>query len=292
MDKMKSTFADSGARATFLEQNKLYIISYTILFAAVLFVYHLLSDGDFSFLLTLASIVLMFGLSLLLVKLNLTKSHVGISLKTVALYALVFMCRLTSILFYEGYLPFDASGDWLYQAVEVTSLVLCLAIMGWILSMEQPYDYALDGFGRFKNVPPQLSLLVLIVPCLVLALIFHPNLNRNFFTDFAWTFAAYLETVAVLPQFYLLQKMNKAVESWISHFVFSMGLGRLFLAVFWLSSFTELENKRSKFILGGYEGILILLVQAVHILIMAEFCVIYINSARQQTPLIIPTLDV
>lgn len=41
--------------------------------------------------------------------------------------------RLTSILVYEGYLPFDKSGDWFYQATEILSLaevaVLLVAVL-------------------------------------------------------------------------------------------------------------------------------------------------------------------
>lgn len=57
----------------------------------------------------------------------------GISLKTLEAYAAVFALRLTSILMYEGYLPFDKSGDWFYQATEVLSLaevaVLLVAVL-------------------------------------------------------------------------------------------------------------------------------------------------------------------
>lgn len=216
----------------------------------------------------------------------------GVSLKTLELYSMVFAARLCSITVYEGYLPFDKSGDWLYQAVEFVSFSLALATIYLIMSREQQYIFIEDAFGNFKGIPNFLGPIVLVVPCLVLAILFHPTLNRNFFTDTAWTFAAYLETVAILPQFYMLQKQNKPVESWVSHFVFSLGLSRLFLFVFWLSSFQELADKRSKFVLAGYEGYLILLVQIIHLAIMGEFCFYYLLAAKQQTPLVIPSLDV
>ena len=54
------------------------------------------------------------------------KSVAGISLKTLQLYAVVFTLRLSSILFFEGYLPFDASGDWFYQVNEVAGLLIVL----------------------------------------------------------------------------------------------------------------------------------------------------------------------
>jgi len=42
-------------------------------------------------------------------------------------------------------------------------------------------------------------------PCLLLGLLLHPNLNQNFLTDSAWTFALYLESVAILPQLLMFQ---------------------------------------------------------------------------------------
>lgn len=47
-----------------------------------------------------------------------------ISLKMIQCYGLVSLLRLCSILFFEGYLPFDSSGDWFYQTVEVLTLLL------------------------------------------------------------------------------------------------------------------------------------------------------------------------
>ena len=41
---------------------------------------------------------------------------------------------------------------------------------------------------------------------LVLACLFHPSLNANFFGDVAWTFALYTESLALMPQLYLFMK--------------------------------------------------------------------------------------
>jgi hypothetical protein len=46
----------------------------------------------------------------------------------------------------------------------------------------------------------------LIILAFIVALVFHPNLNRNVFADFSWAFTQYLETVALLAQFILFNK--------------------------------------------------------------------------------------
>jgi hypothetical protein len=94
-------------------------------------------------------------------------------------------------------------------------------------------------------LPPQFGIAFLVLPCLLLATVIHPTLNQNFVTDVAWTLALYLETLAVIPQLYMFQKSG-SVEPWTSHFVFTLGLSRVFLFSFWLSSYHELNDKRGQ----------------------------------------------
>ncbi|CAK9010762.1 ER lumen protein-retaining receptor [Durusdinium trenchii] len=296
MERVKDvvdSLRNPGRRKEFVQRNRLNIILYVTGGALVLFVYHVLSDGDFSFLLTLGSLTRFFAFLMLVVKFRTEKLCNGVSLKTLELYAIVFAARLCSILFYEGYLPFDSSGDWLYQVVEVLSLITVgFLIFTVAVTFKSSYNANEDGFGKIKGIPTQFGPVVLIGPCLVLAILLHPSLNRNFFTDIAWTFALYLETVAILPQFYMLQKSNRAVEPWVSHFVFAIGLSRMFSFVFWASSYHELSDKHSIGITGGWVGLFVLFCQLVHIVVMGEFCYHYLKSAVEQSPLVLPGLQV
>ncbi len=292
--ELKETLTNPVRRKEFVNRNRINIITYVSALTLVLFVYHFLSDGDFSFLMTLGTVTRFFGFTFLLVKFHSERSCAGVSLKTLELYMLVFLARLCSILFYEGYLPYDKSGDWFYQAIEVMSVVVVgVLLFLTVKTYKSTYNAAEDGFGdSIKQVPPQFGPVLLIVPCLLLALLLHPSLNRNIFTDVAWTFAMYLETVAILPQFYMLQKANRAVEAWVSHFIFSIGLSRLFLTIFWASSYHELSDVHSIGITGGWVGKFVLVNQLVHIVVMAEFCYYYVQASVNQSPLVLPGLAV
>lgn len=296
MEKVKelvSTLKNPLRRKEWVNRNRLNLIMNVTGFALVMCVYHFLSDGDFSFLLTLGALTRLFGFVVLLVKFQSERSCAGVSLKTLELYAIVFLARLSSILFYDGYLPYDSSGDWLYQVIEVVSL-LCVGVLIFItvVTYKNTYNATEDDFGKVKSIPTQFGPVILVVPAFVLAVLLHPSLNRNIFTDIGWTFAMYLETVAIMPQFYMLQKANRAVEPWVSHFVFSVGLSRVFLIVFWTSSFHELTDKHSIGITGGWVGIFVLLAQIAHMLVMAEFCYLYLKSAVHKSPLVLPGLQV
>ena len=39
------------------------------------------------------------------------------------------------------------------------------------------------------QIPSQFGVVFLVVPCFVLACIMHPNLNKDFLSDMAWTFS-------------------------------------------------------------------------------------------------------
>lgn len=76
---------------------------YISFFAIIFFLYILCSDGDFSFLLTLSSLI--GSLSFLMVSFCVfsAKSVSGISLNMILCYVFIFLFRLFSIIPYQGY---------------------------------------------------------------------------------------------------------------------------------------------------------------------------------------------
>eukprot|EP00437_Effrenium_voratum_P059804 CAMPEP_0181489396 /NCGR_PEP_ID=MMETSP1110-20121109/48954_1 /TAXON_ID=174948 /ORGANISM="Symbiodinium sp., Strain CCMP421" /LENGTH=240 /DNA_ID=CAMNT_0023616215 /DNA_START=56 /DNA_END=779 /DNA_ORIENTATION=- len=88
-------------------------------------VFMLFSSGDFSFLLTLSSLVSVFSFVMVALKIETGRSCKGVSLRMMECYLAIFLFRLFAIVPFEGYLPFDKSGDWFYQTCE--ALGLCLA---------------------------------------------------------------------------------------------------------------------------------------------------------------------
>ena len=134
-----------------------------------LVVYGAFSDGDFSFLLTYASLTRCFAVTLLVAQLQQSKSASGISSKTLQCYVCVFASRLLSILRHEGYLPYDRSGDWIYHCIEVGAFLATLAALALVHGpYSSTYDITADGFGA-PGVPSNLGALVLIVPAFIVA---------------------------------------------------------------------------------------------------------------------------
>ncbi|KAJ8599689.1 hypothetical protein CTAYLR_004753 [Chrysophaeum taylorii] len=254
-----------------------------------LFVFFVFSDGDFSFLLTYSSLSRCFGMLLLVVKLQRSKSAAGVSAKSLQCYVVVFATRLCSILRHEGYLPYDKSGDWLYHVIEGGSLVATVAALFLVqVTHNLTYEENNDSFGAIPPLPANLGALSIVAPCGLAAALLHPSLNRDWFSDTTWTYSMYTESFAILPQLFLFQKQANAretVEPLIGHFVAALGFSRLVEMAFWMSSFTELADRYG----NRHVGFLVLIAQVVHLLIMADFFYFYITSLKRGLPLQLPT---
>jgi len=266
-----------------LNQN---VIMWAGFFTMSIVVYYALSGGDFSFLMTYGAMSRMFGFGILNVKTFKSKKATGISAKSLQLYSIVFFCRLTSILRHEGYLPYDKSGDWLYHFIEILALVFSsTALYGCLVPFKGSYQAELDIFGEF-NVPKGFGIVYLAVPVFILALILHPNLNNDFLSDVTWVYAAYLESVALIPQLYMFQKMaSGVVELLTAHFVAALGFGRLIEFCFWIYSYKELTTSSG----SKLPGYLSLLSQFLQLVLMLDFFWYYYLAVKNATPLVLPS---
>lgn len=230
------------------------------------------SSGDFSFLLTLSSIVGMFSFLMVASKIESAKSVKGVSLKMMECYTLVCVARLCAVVPFEGYLPFDKSGDWLYQVTEAVSFCLAGSIV---------YLIRIRYFGTYDPSNDTLNHLYLIIPSLLLALVLHPKLNAFMPSDIAWAFALYLESVTVLPQLFMFMREGKA-EAFTSHFLAAQATSKLISFVFWASSFSELANNDND--LKSFVGHWVVAMELVQLLVMGDFIFHYVRCLQQGIP--------
>ena len=275
-----------GKKSLALQALNQYVLIWAGFFTASLLVYSLLSGGDFSFLMTYGAMSRMFGFGILIFKTFKSQRATGISIKTLQLYCLVFFFRLTSIIRHEGYLPYDKSGDWLYHVIETMSLLFTGAALWAAMGpFKRTYQADLDVFGEM-NVPPGAGAVYLAVPVLIIALLIHPNLNSDFLSDVAWTYAMYLESVALIPQLYMFQKQSTGVvELLTAHFVAALGFGRVMEFCFWVYSYHELANSAG----SRLPGYLALFSQFMQLVLMLDFFWYYFVAVKNATPLVLPS---
>lgn len=242
-------------------------------FAVVVFiVFWLFSSGDFSFLLTCSSLVSTFSFVLVAVKIENARSVKGASLRMMECYMLVLLGRLCAIVPFEGYLPFDKSGDWFYQFCEAIAFCVCGFI---VISCRVRYA------STYNPATDTLNHLWLIVPAAITAMIFHPNLNNFLPSDMAWAFALYLESVTVLPQLFMFMKEGQA-EPFTSHFLAAQALSKIISFIFWASSFSELSNPNHT--IKSWVGNWVVAMQLVQLLVMGDFIYHYVRCLRNGIP--------
>lgn len=132
----------------------------------------------------------MFGFLLIAFKTTSSKSVGGISKNTIICYTICLVSRLTSILFFDGYLPYDASGDFVYRLAEIISFVCCAYVL-YLMHFKHSRSYN-DDLDIYKWY-------WFVIPTFILSIMFHPCLNNHIIGDIPWTFALYLESLSMFP---------------------------------------------------------------------------------------------
>merc|ERR1719326_140426 len=132
--------------------NLTVLLSYAVFAACV--VGEEFSDRDFSAVMTLGSGIQCFGFYLLLHKVKVQNSVAGISSKTLQMYVLVLMFRLSATLFKNGYLPVDKSGDFVYQSADVASLLILLQLIYCVQKKnKETYQAEYDSLPIWRALP-------------------------------------------------------------------------------------------------------------------------------------------
>jgi hypothetical protein len=230
------------------------------------------SDRDFSFLLTLAAMLSCCSFAMVAYNIQVTQSCAGVSTKMIECYLVVTLSRLCSILPFDGYLPYDRSGDWLYRLIEILIAVMTIGIL-YMCRVAYANTYEFDKDKELQHV-------YLLGVAFVLAVLFHPSLNNYILTDIAWAYALYLESVAALPQLMMFTKSTEA-QPFISHFLAGQVTSKCMSFLFWMSSYHELSDKRHAFLPKRFVGGWAMIVQFFQLIVMGDFMYKYIQCLRK-----------
>jgi len=221
------------------------------------------SDKDFSFVMTVAGMSQTLAFFLLMHKMRVQKSAEGVSSKMLQVYCLVFIFRLSSTMVKNGYLPMDATGDWAYQACDITSLFLVFQALFMVHKrFKTTYQEDLDTLPVGK----------MVLPAMVLAVFLHGDLNHSPLFDTVWTISMNLDTIAMLPQLWMFVKKGGSVDKMASHFVALVFFSRCLTWSFWYTGFPELAPTD-----GGFNkiGWLLMTMHTLQLLCSADFMMHY-----------------
>lgn len=152
---------------------------------------------------------------LLLHKIHTSRSVAGLSLKTQLLYMLVYITRYVD-LFVR---PWASLYNLLFKVLYLGSQGYAI----WLMTSKFRPTRSPATVDTFK-------VQYLIGSSALMALIFHLRFNV---TELLWSFSIWLESVAILPQLFMIQRTGKA-ESMTTHYIFALGIYRVFYLLNWI----------------------------------------------------------
>lgn len=249
----------------------------TIFAVIVWFGAQFFTDHIFSAMLTLSAAVQCLGFCLLRMKVRKQRNVSGISSRALQLYVVTYLARLNSTLRYNGYLPVDRSGDWVYQTCDVAALLLVLSLL---------FDIHKTHVNSYERDQDSCDIFWFLIAAVIIAIFVHPELNNNKVPDVTWTFALYVESIAMVPQLYMMTKTGGEVETLASHYIACIFFARVLMLSFWWSSYVELQPKESEYNFPGY---VVIGAQLMQVVIFGDFMWLYFRHIYTQRRLVLPT---
>lgn len=225
--------------------------------ATLVFIRFIVHDHDNLFVAAEAAHAI--GILVLIYKLTKEKTCAGLSLKSQDLTALFLAVRLYCSIVME----FD-----IHTLLDSCTLVTTLWVIYMIrFKLKSSYMEDKDNF----------SILYVVIPCAVLALLIHPSTSHVFVNRICWAFCVYLEAVSVLPQLRLMQN-TKIVEPFTAHYVFALGVARFLSCAHWVLQVLDTRGRLLTALGYGLWPPLVLLSEVVQTFILADFCYYYVKS--------------
>eukprot|EP00929_Paragymnodinium_shiwhaense_P028748 TRINITY_DN165_c0_g1_i1.p1 TRINITY_DN165_c0_g1~~TRINITY_DN165_c0_g1_i1.p1 ORF type:complete len:338 (+),score=73.41 TRINITY_DN165_c0_g1_i1:22-1035(+) len=248
------------------------LVAYSVFLAAAFALYHLVMSDALSAVLTVADMLQCLGVGLLCAQVLSSGSVTGVSARAVLVHAIGICCRLSSTMWLQGYLPVDESGDWFYQAVDITALLMELWLLREVLVVRK------DSYQEEADTFP---LAPLLLGAFVTAALFHADMNQRPIFDTLWMSGLFLSTVAVLPQLWLINHTGGRVEALTSHHIAIMALATMLSGLFMFYAREDITCK--PWVENLNHAVLAILgAHLLHLLLLGDFAYFYLKAVATQ----------
>lgn len=205
----------------------------------------------------LADLSHLLAIIILLLKIWKTRSCAGISGKSQILFSIVYTTRYLDLL-----TTFVSPYNTIMKIVFIAASYATVYLM--YVKFKATYDHNHDTF-RIE---------FLLIPSLILALL----INREFtLLEVLWTFSIYLESVAILPQLFLVSKTGEA-ESITSHYLFALGSYRGLYILNWIY----------RYIVEDHYEVIAIAAGVVQTVLYCDFFYLYITKVLKGKKLQLP----
>lgn len=194
---------------------------------------------------------------ILLLKIWKTRSCAGISGKSQILFSIVYIARYLDLV-----TTFISVYNTVMKVVFIGASVATVFLM--FVKFRATYDRNHDSF-RIE---------FLLIPTVILALV----VNHDFTVlEVLWTFSIYLESVAILPQLFLVSKTGEA-ESITSHYLFALGSYRALYLMNWIW----------RYIMESHYDLIAIFAGIIQTILYCDFFYLYITKVLKGKKLQLP----
>lgn len=248
------------------------LCAYAVTLATVLTMYHTVAEKEFSSVLTAAVIVQCLGIGLLCIQVLSSGSSAGVSVGGLTLDAMSVGLRLSSTTWLHGYLPMDATGECLYQLVDIASFGMLLFLLHRVLVVQRSSYQALDD---------SFDITKLVVGSFVLAALFHADMDDHPLFDIFWMTGLLCGVVSVLPQLWLTMQTGGQAQALMGHYIAATAMGRILSGYFMWEARYDIT---CSYWIEGFEHAryAILFAHVVHLLLLVDFALNYAKSLAQK----------
>merc|ERR1719209_1508724 len=217
----------------------------------------IVGSAGMNFFRLLGDVSHLLAILILLLKIWKTRSCAGISGKSQILFLVVFVTR---------YLDLATNFVSLYNTSMKVFFIASAAATVYLMYVKfrATYDGNNDSF----------RLELLVAPVAVLALVFNSEFTV---VEVLWTFSIYPESVAILPQLFMVSKTGEA-ETITSHYLFALGSYRALYILNWIYRY-HFENT--------YDPIAIV-AGCVQTVLYCDFFYLYITKVMKGKSLVLP----
>ena len=197
------------------------------------------------------------------------KSCIGVSSRSQEAYLLVFLAR------YSDLLIVGIRSHYLF-AMKVLFMALTLWTI-WLIRFSHPIKMTYDSIH--DNFPHRVTLYPL---ALIIALVYHVHFSKHPYYSLVWSWSIVLESIALLPQLYMLRKTNE-VDTFSTRYILCLALYRFCYLVNWVIRLTFRDES-----LNAAELHFEVIFGIVQSLFVSDFVYRYFKSLNGKTRITIP----
>jgi len=232
-------------------------------------IYETIAERHFASILTVSVIVQLLAMVFLALQVTTQKSTTGISTNMLTLYAVGIGFKLSSTMWLNGYLPVDSTGDFVFQATDVCSLLIVL----WLL-----YTAKTQPSARSAEDKDDLPVVPVVIASFFVAALMHGDMNARPLFDTLWMTGLLVDNLAVAPQLWLITRSGGRVGGMTSHHMAAMALSRFCSLAFFWEAWHDITC--APYVEGVNQAMwTIFLAHMVHLLLVADFVFFYGRAA-------------